>query len=834
MVKRLNKQLLETKKYHSKPKIKKLGVLIILLIVVGLGLAGVGYTAYLYFTLPDPTNFGQRILNQSTKIYDRTGKVLLYEIHGEEKRTFLPISEIPDYVKKATIAIEDAEFYQHPAFNWKSLIRAILVNLKEGRFAQGGSTITQQVVKNTYLSPEKTISRKIKEIFLAIKLEKYYTKDQILEIYLNQIPYGSNAYGIEAAAQTFFNKNAKDLTLAESAILAALPKAPSYYSPYGNNQGALFNRQKMILKKMLELNFISEEEYKKALEEKIKFAYRAEKIAAPHFVMFVKEYLENKYGNDMVENGGLKVITSLDWDLQQIAEKAVYEGAKRNEQLYKGKNAALIAQDPKTGQILAMVGSRDYFDESVDGNFNVITAQRQPGSAFKPFAYLTAFKKGLTPETIVFDLKTEFNPNCPPTTDQEKDRYGLDCYHPNNFDLTFRGPVDLRHALAQSINVPAVKVLYIAGIKDTINTAHQLGITTLNDIQRYGLSLVLGGGEVKPIDMAQAYSVFAQDGIQHKQTAILKVEDAKGNVLEEYKDESKQVFESQYIRMVNDILSDKQARIGLFAPGNLLEIPGYEIAAKTGTTQDYRDAWTVGYTPFLVAVVWAGNNDFTPMQKGGGSILAAVPIWHNFMIEALKKYQPETFPKPDPVAVEKPILKGQYIINLKIGDVSYPQIHNILFWINKNDILGPSPLNFDDPQAQNWEWPISQWIFANLPNPQQYNAVIPYQYATIENSDTKPTEKIKINFLQPQNGDFVVLGPINIALEITSVNPINNLKIYFNDQLIKEENMAINGTYQFQYFPSSLEEQNQIKVVACDVYNYCEQKDVIFFKGGSF
>jgi len=833
MVKRLTDYYYQSKikKQRHQAKSKKLFFLFILLLFLGIGVGMFGYLFYLYHSLPDPTNFGQRILNQSTKIYDRTGEILLYEIHGEEKRTFIPLSEIPDYIKKATIAIEDENFYSHPAFDWKALIRAIFVNIKEGYFAQGGSTITQQVVKNSYLSPEKTISRKIKEIILAVKLEKNYSKDQILEIYLNQVPYGSNAYGIEAAAQTFFDKSAKDLTLAESTILAALPKAPSYYSPYGNNQDALFKRQKLILQKMLNLNLISKEDYEKALQEKIKFTYRAEKILAPHFVMFVKQYLEQKYGTDLVENGGLKVITTLDWDLQQIAEKAVSEGAKRNEQLYKGKNASLISQDPKTGQILVMVGSRDYFDENVDGNFNVTTAQRQPGSAFKPFAYLTAFKKGLTPETVIFDLKTEFNPNCVPTADQEKDHYGLDCYHPQNFDLQFRGPVDLRHALAQSINVPAVKVLYIAGIKDTISTAHQLGITTLNEIQRYGLSLVLGGGDVKPIDMAQAYSVFAQDGIQHKQTAILKIEDSKGNILEEYKDKSEPVFESQYIRMINDILSDKQARIGLFAPGNLLEIPDYEIAAKTGTTQDYRDAWTVGYTPSLVTVVWAGNNDFSPMQKGGGSILAAVPIWHNFMVEALKKYQPESFPKPDPINVDKPILKGQYIVNLKIGDVVYPQIHNILFWIDKNNPLGPSPLNFNDSQAMNWEWPISQWISNNLANPRQYNANIPYQYASFPQET--PSQNIEINFLQPKNGDFINLGNINLSLEIKSSNQIKSLQIFFNNQLIKEENVNIEGTYQIQFLPTNILDQNQIEVVACDVLNFCQQKDIIVFKSNN-
>jgi len=828
MVKRLTESsYIPKKKRVRKTNSRKALLIGVVFLFVAIVIAGIGYIVYLYYTLPDPANVGETMINQSTKIYDRTGEVLLYEIHGEEKRTVIALSDIPLHVQKATLAIEDAEFYQHPAFNWKSLVRAVFINLKEGRFAQGGSTITQQVVKNIYLTPEKTIQRKIKEILLAVKLEEHYTKDQILEMYLNQIPYGSNAYGIEAAAQTYFNKSAKDLTLAEAAVLAALPQAPSYYSPYGNNQKELFDRQKLVLKRMLDLGFITQEEYDTAVNEKIKFAYRIEKINAPHFVMFVKQYLENKYGTDYVENAGLKVITTLDWDLQQIAERVVYEGALRNEKLYKGKNAALIAQDPKTGQILAMVGSRDYFDLDVDGNFNVITGHRQPGSSFKPFAYLTAFEKGLTPETVVFDLKTEFNSNCPATADGDTDRYGLNCYHPQNFDLDFKGPIDLRHALAQSINVPAVKVLYLAGIKNTIATAQKMGVTTLTDINRYGLSLVLGGGDIKPLDFAEAYSVFAQDGVKHQQAAILKIEDAKGSILEEYKDVSEQVIDPQYIRLINSVLSDKEARIGLFNPGNQLEIPGYEVAAKTGTTQDYRDAWTVGYTPSLVAIVWAGNNDFSAMQKGGGSILAAVPIWHNFMIEALKKYQPETFPQPAPTNPNKPVLRGEYIVNFKIGDVIYPQIHNILFWVNKNDILGPSPLNFDDPQANNWEYPVTQWIQNNLPNPQQYNIVIPYNYAELPQTTLQPT--FSIEFINPKNGDYITGGVIYVVLNIQTTNQIKSLQIYFNDNLVRED-VAGNGIYQFQFSPLQIEDQNQLKVNICDVLNSCTEKSIVIFK----
>lgn len=829
MVKRLtNSFLKQDKKFKPKPKATKIIFRTIICAIIFVIFIGLAYSIYLYFTLPDPANLGQQIITQSTKIYDRTGEHLLYEIHGEEKRTVISLKDIPDYVPKSTLAIEDAEFYKHPAFNWKSLVRAAFVNLKAGSFVQGGSTITQQLVKNAYLSPEKTIQRKIKEILLAVKLEKHYSKDEILEMYLNEIPYGSNAYGIESAAQTFFNKSAKDLTLGEAAILAALPKAPSYYSPYGNNQDDLFERQKLVLKKMLDYGFITQDQYDAAKNEKIKFAYKIDKMPAPHFVMFIKQYLEDKYGTETVEKGGLKVTTTLDWDLQQIAEKTVYEGAMRNEKLYGGSNAALISQDPKTGQILAMVGSRDYSDTEIDGNFNVTTAHRQPGSAFKPFAYVTAFEKGLTPQTIVFDLKTEFNPYCPPTADGVKDSYGTDCYHPQNFTHSFQGPIDLRHALAQSVNVPAVKVLYIAGLKDTIDTAHKMGITTLDDPNRYGLSLVLGGGDVKPIDMAEAYSVFAQDGIKHQQVAILKVEDGKGNILEQYKDTSEKVLEPQYARLINNILSDKQARIGLYSPGNPLEIPGYDVAAKTGTTQDYRDTWTAGYTQSLVTIVWAGNNDFSPMSSQGGSILAAAPIWHNFMVEALKKYQDEPFPQPDPCNVNKPILNGQYIINIKVDNNVYPQIHDILFWINKDDPLGPSPLNLNDPQAYNWDWPVNQWIKNNIANPEQYNIQLPFGYAEVDQPNT--SKNIDIQFVGPKNGDYINNDYINLSLNIQTKNQIKLLQIYFNDNLIKEENDNISNNYVIQFVPNSLEAQNQLKVKVCDISDNCEERSIIVFK----
>lgn len=814
------------KKLKKPGKLKKLffiglSAVIILIILVA------GYLFYLYKTLPDPATIGDRIVTQSTKIFDRTGQTLLYEIHGEENRTIVSLKDLPNYVKEATIAIEDAQFYQHPAFDWKGMVRAFFVNLLNGKIVQGGSTITQQLVKNAFLSTEQTIQRKLKEIILAIRLEKVYSKDQILELYLNQIPYGSNAYGIQAASQTYFAKDAKDLSLAQAALLAGLPKAPSYYSPYGNHPDEVLARKNLILTKMKEGGYITDAQLKQAENEVITFSPKFEGLRAPHFVMFIKEYLESKFGVQYVETAGLKVTTTLDWNMQQLAEKAVAEGAKRNEELYKGKNAALIAQDPKTGQILAMVGSRDYFDIANNGNFNVITAHRQPGSAFKPFAYLTAFAEGYTPQTKIFDLKTEFNPDCPATATDEKDKYGLNCYHPDNYDHIFRGPVDFRHALAQSINVPAVKVLYLAGLNNTISTAKKLGITTLTETSRYGLSLVLGGGDVKPIDMAEAYSVLAQDGQKHNQTGILKIEDSKGNTLEEYEDQSEQTFDPQYIRMINSILSDNEARLGLFGPNNLLEIPGQEVAAKTGTTQDYRDAWVAGYTPSLVTIVWAGNNDFTPMQRGAAGILAAVPIWNNFMATYLKDKPVDPFPVPDPIVPSKPILNGEYISYIKVGDQLYPQIHDILFWVNKNDPQGPIPDNpQNDPQYDNWEKGVTDWINNNLTNPSQYNQPIPNGYGDVVGAKQAP----EITIISPTNGSYIGTGPINLSFQVKSPYGIKSIKVYFNNSSVDELTNPTGENFQTQFSPSAIEAQNKIQVEVADRLDNAASVSVILFK----
>ncbi|KKW07940.1 MAG: Penicillin-binding protein [Candidatus Kaiserbacteria bacterium GW2011_GWC2_49_12] len=570
--------------------------------IVGIAIAlfvfGVGVIWATLSPLPAIENFESRRVAESTKIYDRTGNIILYDVHGSMRRTEVPIENISRYIRNATVAIEDDTFYQHNGFRPLSFIRAVLVNLhlRGGIAGQGGSTITQQVVKNALLTKDKTIVRKAKEIILALRLERIYTKDEILQTYLNEAPYGGTLYGAEEASRYFFGVSAADVTLAQSAYLAALPQAPTRYSPYGTRRSELDDRKNLVLRRMYELGYIREEEYRAARDETVVFQSREETgIKAAHFVFYVREYLEDTYGPDVVTNGGLQVITTLDYDLQKKAEEIVRERALENKTKFNAENAGLVAIDPKTGQILAMVGSRGFFDPDIDGMVNVTVMPRQPGSAFKPFVYATAFEKGYTPETVVFDLKTQFTAHCAPNDLETHD----DCYAPGNYDNVFRGPMTLRDALAQSVNVPAVKTLYLAGVEASIGLARRVGITTLADAGRYGLTLVLGGGEVYLLDMTAAYATFANDGIKNPPVAILRITDDVKKTLEEYKAKSERVTDAQVARSVSDILSDNRARIPAFGETSALSFYDHAVAVKTGTTNDYRDAWIIGYTPTL-------------------------------------------------------------------------------------------------------------------------------------------------------------------------------------------------------------------------------------------
>ncbi len=788
-------------------------------------ITGIAIIFYLSKTLPSIDQISSRELIESTKIYDRTGENLLYEIHGEEKRTALSSEDIPDTIRKATIAIEDDGFYDHPAIDIQAIMRSVIVDILQGRKAQGGSTITQQLAKNAFLTNEKSITRKLKELVLAYRIEKIYTKDEILDLYLNQIPYGQNAYGIEAAAQTYFGHPAKDLTVAEASMLAAIPQAPSYYSPWGTHAAELEDRRLHIIKRMKDLGFIDSQEAIYSSDNKPKIMAQPKKASfaiAPHFSMYIEEYLNDKYGEDMVMNGGLKVTTTLDKNLQEIANKAVKENAERNTELYEGHNGALIAEDPKTGQILAMVGSKDYFADSepvgcisgrtcrFEGNFNIITqALRQPGSSFKPFAYLAAFTKGFTPDTILFDVPTEFSTNdeCSPIPDYYTDN--PKCYHPENFDHVFKGPITLKESLSQSVNVTAVKTLYLAGFDYTLDLVEKLGLTTLRDKSRIGLSLVLGGGEVRPIEMAEAYSVIAADGIKHKQASILKVEDKKGRILEEYKDEEEKVVEPNFTRLITDILSDRNLRSPLFLSSlSLTEVPGYQVALKTGTTNNYIDTWAFGYTPNLVVGVWAGNNDRYALGKGGSSILAAIPMWHAFISEAVKIRPNETFSDPEPIAVDLPIMRGEIDRN---------NIHNILFFLNR----------LDDSQYNNWEEGVQNWIRTN---------VIPdisassYSYAAGQNPSVKKGN-VSIALISPLNGDFIKADSTVFA-EAESNEGISKIEIYLNNNLIGFQGGNLGNKFNFSVLIGNLtlKSQNIITVKATDNSNMTAEIEVIVFR----
>ena len=772
---------------------------IILICLFSLGTILTSWVFLISLNLPDPTQIESFSPKESSKIFDRNGN-LLYEIYGEEKRTIIPLDEIPKKAILATIAIEDRNFFSHPAFDIRSILRAIFYNILHLKFAQGASTITQQLARNAFLVPEKTLTRKIREIILAIKIEKKYSKEKILELYLNQIPYGNNCYGIEAASKNYFDKKAKDLTLAESALLAALPKAPSFYNPYGKNLNLLLERKNLVLKKMKEYGFISEEEFEKAIKEEIKFKPPKTKILAPHFVIYVKRYLEEKYGEKVLKTKGLRVITTLDLEVQKMAEEAIKWGVERNRKISNAKNAAMVVEDAKNGQILAMVGSYDYFDIENQGNYNCTLALRQPGSAFKPFAYLQSFLKGYNDKTIVFDLKTEFN------TSKNK----IYSYQPKNFDKIFRGPVSLRNALAQSINVPSVKVLYLAGIKETIELAKKLGIKTLEDPNRYGLSLVLGGGEVRLIDLVQSYSVFAQEGNYHPQSFILEIKDNQGKILEKWEDKPTLIIKNQEaVRLLNDILKDNKARAPLFGgENNLVQINDREIAAKTGTTQDTRDAWIIAYTPSYVVGIWVGNNDNSPMLRGS-SILLATPIWNYFAKKFFEDKPKEEFRVPKIEYPKKPMLNGTLVGVYKVNERYFPQIHNILWYVDKNNPLGKPPKNPEsDPQFRNWEKPVKKWIKKLNINLEEYNQKIPYQ-AKLNPITVGKTSKKTLKILEPKSGDFISK---TFYLKIELLKEIESLKIFFNKNLLKEIKSPKKGKNKIKISPKEILPQNLLEI----------------------
>ena len=656
---RPSKRLSAAEQKLLKAKRLRLAALIFLALVVLGIIAFIALFAWYSKDLPQP---GQVVRREgfSSKLYDRNGS-LLYDLYDEERRNPVQFEEIPDTLKQATVAIEDKDFYSHGGFDFLTILR-IPYNLLIRRRVVGGSTLTQQLVKNVLLSNERTISRKFKELVLSIQIERKFSKDEILEMYLNEAPYGGNAWGVGTAVEIYFNKPINELTVLESAFLAGLPQRPSVYSPYSgkfdeNGEPYWKMRTTGVLENMKEYEYISALAYEEAIAQMddLEFERAASEIKAPHFVFYVRQQLEDLFGAELVEKGGLKVTTSLDWVLQEQAEEIVAEEVESVEK-YDISNGAAVALDPNNGEVLAMVGSKDYFDSEIGGQFNVaVDALRQPGSSIKPITYLGMIQKGYTPATMLMDVETTFAHN-----DLEKP------YTPKNYDGEFRGPVSLRDSLGSSLNIPAVKSLAMVGLDHFLNLAYQMGLDTLEptseNMKRFGLAVTLGGAEVHMIDMAEAYSSLANGGYKVEPVAILKVEDSNGNILfEHHHTEGSQIIDPGEAYLINHILSDNNARLLAFGANSLLNT-GRPIAVKTGTTNNMKDNWTIGWSQDVLVATWVGNNDGTPMSYVASGITGASPIWRRIILAALDEgYTAPAWEMPANVEeVEVDAISGYY------------------------------------------------------------------------------------------------------------------------------------------------------------------------------
>ncbi len=776
-----------------------------LLALIGIGAIGVFsltiFLAWVSRDLPDPDTLSSQEIPQSTKIYDRTGTQLLYELHGDEKRTLVKIQDIPPNMQHATIAIEDRNFYTHHGVYWKGLIRAFGNSILTGTSVRGTSTLTQQLVKNAILTNERSLMRKAKEFILALQIERTFSKDQILQLYLNEIPYGSTIYGIESASQTYFGKPAKELSLDESALLASVPQAPDRYSPYGtgtrgDNRSRLVVRQHYVLDMMAEEGYITKDEAEaaKAIKTLDKLKPKTyDSLKAPHFVLEVRRQLEEAYGLKRSEEGGFKVITTLDWAKQQVAEQEVVKGVDARGKAYKFTNAALVSLDPKTGQVLAMVGSKDFDNDEIKGKFNVILdGARQPGSSFKPIVYALAFARGYLPQTMLWDVDTVFR------TDSGN-------YSPRDYDFKQRGPLSMRMSLQNSLNTPAVKTLYLVGLGRVLDFTERLGYTTLSDRSNFGLSLALGAGEVRPIEHASTFAAFANDGVRMPVSSILKVEDHDGTVLQEWKpSEGTRVLDSQAARLLADVMSDNQARSLVFsaAARNYLTLPDRPVAAKTGTTNNFNDAWTVGFTPNLATVVWVGNSDGKEMSRGADGSVVAAPIWGGYMKQVMKSMPVERFKAPEAATTDKPALLGTAIMQkvrvVKTSgylatDLTPPELveertfyapHEILHYIDKDDPTGASPNNpASDPQYENWERAVQLWVSKSTST--QFGP--PPTETDVQHT---PEMQPVVSILTPANEESVSNRVLGVQVSATTPRTIQQYEVFLNGQTIGNANGA--------------------------------------------
>lgn len=764
----------------------------------------------LAFNLPSPDKI-VRTQGFSTKILDRNGK-LLYDIYANQNRTPVQLNDIPLYLRQGTVAIEDKNFYKHQGFDVIGVIRGFLRVFTKGR-AAGGSTLTQQLVKNVLLTNDRTIVRKIKEFVLAIQIEKKYTKDEILQMYLNEAPYGGTSWGVAAASQTYFGKDVKDLNLVECAILAGLPQSPSAYSPYSSTPTAYVNRTKDVLRRMQEDGYISKDQQNSAVASLSGFEFKSKgaSLNAPHFVQYVEKILESEYGQSVVEQGGLTVTTTLDLDLQDAAQQIVTDEIAKVEKQHITNGAAVVL-NPETGEILAMVGSKNFFAEDYDGQVNVTTSLRQPGSSFKPFTYVTAFKKGYSPATLLMDVPTSF----PGGTGQPD-------YKPVNYDGKFVGPIQVRYALANSRNVPAVKMLAKVGIKDVLETATDMGITTLpptnETLKRVGLSLTLGGGEVKLIDMTTAYSAFVNKGYRVEPVAILKVTDMNGKVLENNTPaKGKQVLTEGQAFLINSILSDNNARKDTFGLNSYLNIAN--VMVKTGTTNDKKDNWTIGGNLNAMVGVWVGNNDNSSMLNVASGVSGASPIWHNIVVQALKGKTPVTFVTPESVnqisvdmvsgyaAHDNFAARSEYFI--RGTEPSIPDPIHVLLKVCKSDgkLATPNDIsggNFDykeyfqfkeeDPTAgsgapNRWQEGILNWLNTQVDG--KYHP--PTDYCGTSNP-------ISIDFSNPHDHDSnLSKGDMDVKFSANSSSAITQVDLKLNgNKICTFNNGANNYTCKVNY-----------------------------------
>ena len=824
-------------------------------VAIGMGALGIivaaAAVAILSIGLPDVTDLENFSAAQSTQIFDRNEK-LLYTIHGEENREQVPLEEIAPSLVSATIAIEDDRFWEHNGFDILALGKVAMYEIFGIGSPRGGSTITQQYVKNTFLSAERTYTRKAKELILSIRMERSFDKDKIIELYLNRIPYGNNAYGIQKASEIYFGKEAKDLSLGESAVLASLPQAPSRYNPYGNNKYShllkeftadelkyrdiesefdleteeyargligqhielangnsvyIAGRSDVVLKRMYELDIITQEARQEALNEiqKITFNEYRESINHPHFVLHIKQLLEDKYGKDVVERGGLKVYTTLDGDLQDYAEEIATEKGESNLTRFDADNLAIMTINAKTGEILAMVGSRDYFNEEIDGNVNVAQRPRQPGSSFKPIVYAQAFYNGYAPGNVIYDIPTKIG--------EDK---------PENYDGEWQGQISVRRALAQSRNIPAIKAYFLAGQQDPIiDLATKMGITTLSKSHSYGYPLALGAGEVSLEEMVTAYSVFANNGKKPELTSILRVENINGDVLEEWQQKDfEEVLDPQIAYLINNILSDKAQSVG-----PRLFINGQVNAAKTGTsTKENKkeaggsevrpsDAWTIGYTPTIVTGVWVGNTDGTGLSYNANGYDAASPIFNAVMAKALAETPAEPFPEPEGIKHVKvskasgklpgPQTPGAYVVTDIFPSFSVPEeVENLFTSVTIDKISGLLATEFTPEGAKedvtfqnyqpiadmlNWKEEVRQFYknASSNENPTDGDVLVglaPTEYDNVHTAETAALAPT-INIISPAPQSTLSYGSTPIKVSLSAPHGTDHVDIYLDDEL---------------------------------------------------